>query len=318
MGSSHPIAYRGRFAPSPSGPLHFGSLVAAVASYADARHQGGEWLVRIEDVDQQRALPGADRQILATLEAFGLCWDGPVLYQSQRRAHYEAALTQLRGAGRCYPCACTRREIAATGLSGPEGPIYNGRCRNGLPPGRDPRSERLRVDPIWIQAEDRVQGLIRQCLATEVGDFVLRRADGFHAYQLAVVVDDAAQQINQIVRGADLLSSTPRQIYLQRLLGLPQPQYAHVPLVLDAAGRKLSKGLASAPVDPSAPIAGLEHAWRFLGQPPLPEPPADTSDFWQQAIPLWRIDAIPRAGRRIDADDTGSGDSARSQPSSNP
>ncbi|NBC48054.1 MAG: tRNA glutamyl-Q(34) synthetase GluQRS [Gammaproteobacteria bacterium] len=318
MGSRHPAAYRGRFAPSPSGPLHFGSLVAAVASFADARQHGGEWLVRIEDVDQQRAVPGADRQILSTLDAFGLHWDGAVLYQSQRTECYEAALAQLRRAGRCYPCACTRREIAASGPAGPEGPIYSGRCRNGLPAGRDPRSERLRVDPIAIEVEDRIQGPVRQCLATEVGDFVLRRADGFHAYQLAVVVDDAAQQINQIVRGADLLSSTPRQVYLQRLLGLEQPRYAHVPLALDATGRKLSKTLASAPVDPRDPIAGLARAWRFLGQAPLPEPPADVSVFWQQAIPRWRIDAVPRAGRRIDADDTGSGDSARSQPSSNP
>ncbi|MBK1706987.1 tRNA glutamyl-Q(34) synthetase GluQRS [Halochromatium glycolicum] len=318
MGSSHPVTYRGRFAPSPSGPLHFGSLVAAVASYADARNQGGDWLVRIEDVDQQRTVPGADRQILSTLEAFGLHWDGPVLYQSQRSEHYEAALAQLRRAGCCYPCACTRREIAASGALGPEGPIYSGRCRSGLPAGSDPRSERLRVEPVWLQVEDRIQGSVCQNLATEVGDFVLRRADGFHAYQLAVVVDDAAQQINQVVRGADLLSSTPRQIYLQQRLGLPQPRYAHLPLALDAAGRKLSKGLASAPVDPRDPIAGLERAWCFLGQPPLPEPSTDVSHFWQQAIPRWRVDAIPRAAQRLGVGDTGKGISTRNRLSSTP
>lgn len=289
---AHP--YRGRFAPSPTGPLHFGSLVAALASFADARSRGGEWLVRIEDLDRQRALPAMDRTILETLQAFGMEWDGPVWYQSQRSAHYEAALAELRRRGHCYPCACTRREIAANGTPGPEGPIYSGRCREGLPPGRPGRSLRLRVDPVRIALKDRVQGPLAQDLAREVGDFVLHRADGFHAYQLAVVVDDAAQQINQIVRGADLLRSTPRQRYLQRLLGLPEPQYAHVPLVRDAAGRKLSKSLASAPVDPADPLPALARAWSFLGQTPLPEPPRDVAGFWQQALPRWRLAAIPR------------------------
>jgi glutamyl-Q tRNA(Asp) synthetase len=289
--------YRGRFAPSPTGPLHFGSLLAAVASFADARHQGGEWLVRVEDVDRQRAVPDADRAILTALRAFGLQWDGPVLYQSARSAHYEEALAQLRRAGLSYPCACTRREIAAAGRPGPEGPVYAGRCRNGLPTGRTARSERLRVDPVEIAVDDRIQGRLSQDLATEVGDFVLRRADGYYAYQLAVVVDDAAQAINQVVRGADLLSSTPRQIHLQRLLGLAAPQYAHIPLVLGPDGRKLSKSLSSAPVDPGAPVPGLLQAWCFLGQTPLPETPRDVQGFWRQAIPRWRIEAVPRASQ---------------------
>jgi len=289
--------YRGRFAPSPTGPLHFGSLVAAVASFADARHQGGEWLVRMEDVDRQRAVPDVGREILAALTAFGLRWDGPVLYQSARSAHYDEALSGLRQAGLSYPCACTRREVAAAGRPGPEGPVYAGRCRNGLPADRSARSERLRVEQVEIAVDDRIQGRLRQDLATEVGDFVLRRADGFYAYQLAVVVDDAAQQINQVVRGADLLSSTPRQIHLQRLLGLPQPQYAHVPLALDPDGRKLSKSLDAAPVDPGDPIPRLLQAWRFLGQASLPETPRDVGDFWRQAIPRWRIETVPRASQ---------------------
>jgi glutamyl-Q tRNA(Asp) synthetase len=286
--------YRGRFAPSPTGPLHFGSLVAALGAFADARHHGGEWLVRIEDVDRNRSMPGADADILAALEAFGMWWDGPVLYQSQRGAVYEAVLERLRTAGRCYPCACTRREIIAEGSPGAEGPVYAGTCRDGLRPGRPPRSERVRVDCEEIAVDDRIQGRITQQLANEVGDFLLRRADGFYAYQLAVVIDDAAQQIDQIVRGADLFGSTPRQIYLQQLLGFPQPQYAHLPVVLDDAGQKLSKSTAALPVDSADPVPTLLRAWRFLGQEPLTETCSNVDDFWQQAIPRWKVERVPR------------------------
>lgn len=286
--------YRGRFAPSPTGPLHFGSLVAAVGGFADARHNGGEWLVRIEDVDRNRAMPGADTDILSALEAFGMWWDGPVLYQSRRGPLYEATLERLRAAGRCYPCACTRREIVAEGTPGPEGPVYAGTCRDGLRPGRTPRSERVRVERAEILVDDRIQGRIAQELADEVGDFLLRRADGFYAYQLAVVIDDAAQRIDQIVRGADLFGSTPRQIYLQQLLGFPQPQYAHLPVVLDDAGQKLSKSTAALPVETADPVPPLLRAWRFLGQEPLADPCGDVDHFWQQAIPRWKIERVPR------------------------
>ncbi|NEX16009.1 MAG: tRNA glutamyl-Q(34) synthetase GluQRS [Halochromatium sp.] len=289
-----PCRYRGRFAPSPTGPLHLGSLIAAVGSFADARHQNGVWLVRIEDTDQQRAVAGADSLILKTLEAFGLYWDEAISYQSQRSALYQAALERLYQDRRCYPCACTRREIASRGRPGPEGPIYPGSCRRGLPPGRQGRSTRLRVDCAELSVRDAIHGLYSQALAAEVGDFVLRRADGFYAYQLAVVVDDGEQGITHVVRGADLLASTPRQIYLQRCLGLPQPAYAHLPLVLDAHGRKLSKSLASAPVDPGDPLPRLVQVWSLLGQPLPEEPPANVSEFWQQAIASWSLTQAPR------------------------
>jgi glutamyl-Q tRNA(Asp) synthetase len=286
--------YRGRFAPSPTGPLHLGSLLAAVGSFADARQQGGRWLLRIEDLDHQRCRHGAERDILQTLEAFGFQWDEAVSYQSQRLAHYQAAIEQLCACQLSYPCACTRREIAASGLLGPEGPIYPGHCRTGLPKGRSGRSIRLRVDGGRLSICDAIQGCCSQDLTAEVGDFVLRRADGFFAYQLAVVVDDGAQGISRVVRGADLLHSTPRQIYLQRCLRLPQPEYAHLPLLLGADGRKLSKSLASAPVDARDPLPALLQVWQLLGQTPLDEPPRDPAEFWQQAIPRWDLARVPR------------------------
>jgi len=290
----HRSGYRGRFAPSPTGPLHFGSLIAAVASFADARSCQGAWLVRMEDLDRLRDVPGAADQILRTLDAFGLHWDEPVVYKRHRTSLYEDALATLRDRNLTYPCACTRREIANAGRTGPDGPIYPGTCRLGLLPGRQARSERLRTTDGDIIIEDRVQKRYSQCLAADVGDFVLRRADGIHAYQLAVVVDDAAQQINQIVRGADLLSSAPRQRLLQRLLGVPEPAYAHLPVATDPAGKKLSKSLDAQPVDPTDPLRALLAAWAFLGQSPLPEPPATVAEFWQQAIPVWSIKHVPQ------------------------
>jgi glutamyl-Q tRNA(Asp) synthetase len=285
---------RGRFAPSPTGPLHFGSLIAAVGSFADARAAGGEWLVRIEDIDRAREVSGAADSILRTLECFGLLWDGPVWYQSRRTEVYAEALARLRGAGLSYGCACSRREIASRGRMGAEGPIYPGTCRRGPPPGRTPRSERLRVVDAPVVVDDRVRGPFTQNLSVEVGDFVLRRADGVHAYQLAVVVDDAEQRIDSVVRGADLLQSTPRQVFLQGLLALPRPSYAHLPVALDADGRKLSKSLASAPVDPADPVPALLQAWSFLGQPPLEEAPGYVEEFWQLAIARWSIERVPR------------------------
>jgi len=256
----------GRFAPSPTGPLHFGSLVAALASWLDARRHGGQWLLRMEDLDPPREVPGAADAILRTLEAFGLDWDGPVLYQSTRQAAYGAALEQLRAAGLAYDCGCTRREVAEAGLPGLDGPVYPGTCRNGLPPGRQPRAVRLRTQGGLIGFTDRMQGLIRQDVGREVGDFVIRRADGYYAYQLAVVVDDAFQGVTHVVRGADLLDSTPRQILLQRLLGLPSPEYLHHPLVLTPEGEKLSKQTHAPPVDDTDPIPALRSALEFLGE----------------------------------------------------
>jgi glutamyl-Q tRNA(Asp) synthetase len=285
-------AYRGRFAPSPTGPLHLGSLLAAVASYADARANRGIWLVRMEDLDRTREVPGAADVILRTLSAFGFEWDEDVIYQRRRTDAYREALDALRERGLTYPCGCSRAEVARAGRSGPEGPVYPGTCRAGLAPGRRARTERFRTPAGALAFEDRIQGPQEQAVDEAVGDFVLRRADGIHAYQLAVVVDDALQGITQVVRGADLLLSTPRQILLQRALGFSQPSYAHVPLVLDTEGRKLSKSLAAVPVDPRAPLPALHTAWTLLGQTP---PPADLliDAFWTWAIPEWRIARIP-------------------------
>ncbi|NBC14685.1 MAG: tRNA glutamyl-Q(34) synthetase GluQRS [Gammaproteobacteria bacterium] len=284
---------RGRFAPSPTGPLHFGSLVAAVGSFADARAAGGEWLVRMEDLDRPREVPGAADDILRTLEACGLCWDGTVAYQSRRTALYTGAIEQLEALGRVYPCGCTRREIGLGGLPGAEGPIYPGTCRQGLAPGRAPRSLRLRADGPEIGFVDRIHGPQRQDVASAVGDFVLRRADGLHAYQLAVVVDDAAQGITDIVRGADLLLSTPRQLRLQACLGLPQPTYAHLPLVLDRNGRKLSKSRVDLPVSAADPLPALLRAWAVLGQAPPPAAPEDVPAFWDWALTHWDLSRVP-------------------------
>jgi glutamyl-Q tRNA(Asp) synthetase len=288
-----PLRYRGRFAPSPTGPLHFGSLVAAIGSFLDARHLIGSWLVRMEDLDRAREAPGAADAILRTLEAFGLHWDGPVVFQSARTGAYAEALDDLRGLGLIYPCGCSRSQIAALGRTGPEGPIYPGTCRAGLAPGRSARSLRLVVAPGLVRCVDRIQGRMEQDIAAEIGDFVLRRADGVHAYQLAVVVDDAWQGITDVVRGADLTASTPRQILLQRALDLPTPAYAHLPLVLDNRGRKLSKSDAAAPVDPADPLPAALLALRHLRQAPPPGPPADVAELWQWAIPAWDIRRVP-------------------------
>jgi glutamyl-Q tRNA(Asp) synthetase len=286
------MGHRGRFAPSPTGELHFGSLIAAVASRAQARAQGGQWLVRIEDLDRPREVPGAARTMLATLRALGLDWDGDLVYQSERIPDYRAALDRLAAQGLVFPCGCTRGEIAAAGRAGFEGPIYPGTCRDGLPPGRRARSIRLRAAPGEVRFRDQIQGPQCQDVAQAAGDFVLRRADGIYAYQLAVVVDDAWQGIDQVVRGADLLDSTPRQILLQRALGLPTPDYAHVPLALDAAGHKLSKSLAGAPVDPSDPLPALRRAWDWLGQAPAPQR-CSVVGFWAHALAHWRIARVP-------------------------
>ena len=285
-------AYCGRFAPSPTGPLHFGSLVAAVASYCEARAQGGLWRVRMEDLDAPRCVPGAADEILRALDRCGFAWDGGILYQSTRTESYAAALERLRHAGRLFRCGCSRREIADSALT-PGAPIYPGTCRNGLPPGRGPRSWRVRVDDESIEFDDAIQGRVGQRLAEEVGDFVLRRADGCFAYQLAVVVDDAQQRITDVARGADLLGSTPRQIFLQRLLQYPQPHYAHVPVAVNAAAEKLSKQTLAPAVVPGDSSA-LVKALQFLGQdPPAGLERSRPADVWTWAIPSWNLARIP-------------------------
>lgn len=286
---------RGRFAPSPTGPLHFGSLVAAVGSFLDARRRGGEWLLRMEDLDRPRCQDGAANDILRTLEAFGFEWDGEVVWQSRRSTAYADALERLRDAGRVFACACTRRELADSALAPDGAPVYPGTCRLGLPPGRGLRADRLRVGQACIAFDDGVQGRLTQNLAEEVGDFVLLRADGFFAYQLAVVVDDSEQGITQVVRGADLLDSTPRQILLQQLLGWPTPTYAHLPVAIDASGEKLSKQTRAAPLDATRTIPSLLAALRFLDQaPPAELAEASLSEFWRWAIAHWELARVPR------------------------
>lgn len=280
--------YIGRFAPSPSGPLHRGSLVAALASYLDARAHGGQWLVRIEDVDEARTVPGAAEDILHCLHAFGMQWDGEVVWQSRRKHLYQDALERL--GSKVYPCGCTRREIADSriGVASDGAAVYPGTCRNGLAPGKTPRAYRLRVPDApndCISFEDRWMGKVTQHLATEVGDFVLKRADGFWAYQLAVVVDDADHGVTDVVRGADLLDSTPRQIYLQRLLGAPTPRYLHVPVVTNEVGEKLSKQTGALALDQARPLEELLFAARFLQLPV--DCAASVDDFWKQAIAAW-------------------------------
>lgn len=258
--------YVGRFAPSPTGPLHFGSLVAALASYLDARAARGRWVLRMDDLDLERNEPGAADAILRALERLGLEWDGPVLYQSARLARYCEVLDDLARRGFTYPCGCTRKELEDSALAIDGARIYPGTCRRGLPLGKRARAVRLRTHDAPIAFHDAIQGWIEQRVEREVGDFVLLRADGVFAYQLAVAVDDVDQGISHVVRGADLLDSTARQIHLQRLLGARTPRYAHVPVAMSAAGEKLSKQTGARPLDLSDPQAELARARRFLGQ----------------------------------------------------
>jgi glutamyl-Q tRNA(Asp) synthetase len=318
--------YRGRFAPSPTGSLHFGSLVAAVGSYLDAKHHQGTWLVRMEDLDSPRCVAGAADDILRTLAAFGLHSDEPVLYQSQRTAAYEAALHQLQTIGAMYPCCCTRREIADSALHGIDGQIYPGACRNGIPEGREGRAWRVRTDYLFrhsrengnpaihnaffsnpldscfrgndgtkilvgvIEFDDALQGHITQHLENEIGDFVVKRADGLFAYQLAVVADDAFQGITHILRGADLLHSTPRQIYLQRLLGLPTPHYMHLPIVVNAQGEKLSKQTLAQAIGTNNVAATLTSVLGFLQQQPPDElRKGSVEEVLNWAIKHWQL-----------------------------
>jgi len=278
--------YIGRFAPSPTGPLHLGSLVAALGSWMMARRAGGAWRVRMEDLDPPREVPGAAEHQLATLNAFGMAPDGEVLWQSRRGEAYAEALARLLTMGRAFECRCSRSDLAATG----------GIHRACVPDGAAPAPAiRLRVPDIELGFDDAIQGGFRQSLARDVGDIVLRRADGFWAYQLAVVVDDAFQGITEVVRGADLLDSTPRQIFLQRQLGLATPGYAHLPVVLGADGAKLAKSLGALPVDRDDPWPALAAAWRCLGQEPsVMSQPVSVEAALHRALAHFEPDRIPR------------------------
>lgn len=288
------VPYVGRFAPSPSGPLHFGSLVAAVASWLDARAAGGRWLLRMEDLDRPRCEPGAADIILRQMEAYGLAWDGAVLVQSRRDDAYAEALDALKESGVAYPCACTRSQLAQAPRNREGEIIYPGTCRNGLLAGVVARAWRVRVPDVSAHFHDRIHGDLQQNLAHEVGDFIVRRADGLFAYQLAVVVDDAFQGITHVVRGADLLWNTPRQIYLQALLGRPTPSYAHVPLITNAAGQKLSKQTLAPALPETGRSAMLAQALTALGHPP-PTELAGTKpiELLAWAAAHWQIENVP-------------------------
>lgn len=296
------MQYIGRFAPSPTGPLHFGSLIAAVASYCDARSHDGKWLLRMEDLDKPREVQGATSLILEALENYGFEWDGEIVHQSQRADFYEHALAQLKSNGVIYPCTCSRKEIADSAISsGIEGAIYPKTCltedvkkKSALQTNRYEASRVMVLDEN-IMFSDKIQGKITQNLARDIGDFIVKRADGLFAYQLAVVVDDAYQGITHVVRGADLLDSTPRQIYLQRLLDYETPEYAHVPVAVNAAGEKLSKQtLARAIPQESTPTLVFD-ALSFLGQqPPAEIKNATLNEVWRWAIANWKLDNVPK------------------------
>lgn len=285
--------YVGRFAPSPTGPLHLGSLIAALASYLDARAHHGEWHLRIEDVDETRCHPEHADSILRTLEACRMEWDGPVVTQSPRKARYAEALDALRKQQRLYACVCSRREIADSALSGIDGPVYPGTCRSAAHTETG-NALRFKIEDAQIDFHDRVQGAQSQSLARDIGDFVVRRRDGLTAYQLAVVVDDADLGVTHVVRGADLLDSTARQIALQRALKYPTPIYLHVPVLVNVEGQKLSKQTLASPIDPRDPLPAMEQALRFLRQP-LGFRAQTPQELLRHALEAWNPGAIPQA-----------------------
>jgi glutamyl-Q tRNA(Asp) synthetase len=277
----------GRFAPTPSGDLHLGSLYTAAASYLDARAHGGRWLLRIEDVDARRAVPGAAQRIIATLQRFGFEWDGEIMRQSDRIEHYRAAVETLRDRGLTFECTCSRSQLE-------DEQCYPGTCRALARPAAADTATRLRVEADLISFTDGIQGTFRQNVATAVGDLIIKRRDQVFAYLLAVVTDDAAQGVNHIVRGADLLDNTPRQIYLQRRLGVDTPRYAHVPVLTEADDSKLSKSKRSVRVDGTEPHAQLLSVFSLLGMsPPVQLKTAHLTDMWQWGITHWNKNAVP-------------------------
>lgn len=281
-----PSTYTGRFAPSPTGPLHFGSLLGALASFLDARAANGRWLLRMEDLDPPREQAGAQASILRCLRAHGLTWDGAVLYQSQRAEAYRTALQALLAADAAFYCTCSRAELA-----GSDG-LYPGRCRGQRQRPAGEHAIRLCVARSFVAFDDALQGHVEQDLGSEVGDFVIFRKEQWAAYQLAVVVDDAAQGITHVVRGSDLLDSTPRQIYLQQLLGAPTPTYAHIPVIVNASGQKLSKQTYATALDEHGACANLRAALDFLGQP-APPPGGDVEALLHWAIAHWQLALVP-------------------------
>lgn len=287
--------YIGRFAPSPTGLLHIGSLLTALASYADARANSGKWLVRMEDLDPPREMAGAAEHILRTLEAFGFEWDGEVAYQSRRNGLYQEALGRLKSEGLVYPCYCSRKDWQAAAMAGADGFVYNGRCRV---PAQRPEANgktpawRIAVPDRTIGFQDEIVGYYAQNLAHDIGDFVLLRADGFWAYQLAVVADDAEQGVTHIVRGQDLLVSTPRQIYLQQCLGANMPHYAHLPLLVNSQGQKWSKQTLAPALDLNRREALLRQVMRYLNLPDAPEVDRP-EELLAWAVLHWEIRAIP-------------------------
>ena len=303
--------YIGRFAPSPTGRLHIGSLLTAVATYLDARQHSGTWLVRMEDLDPPREMAGAASDILHTLEAFALYWDGEVMYQHQRHDAYQAALETLQAADEVYPCYCSRKDIAALNpVQGVDGWVYPKICAEPLnSPEQAYRTHRNDKTPAWrVRVPDAVYGFddaivghYQQNLAQEVGDFVLKRADGWWAYQLAVVVDDAEQGMSHVVRGQDLLVSTPRQLYLQQLLGLPQPHYAHLPLLTNALGQKWSKQTRAPALDVHHRVALLNQVLDILGLPKRPAHDMTCAELLAWAVPLWAIEKVPSQAHMVDS-----------------
>jgi glutamyl-Q tRNA(Asp) synthetase len=284
------LSCTGRFAPSPTGPLHFGSLLAALASYLDARARQGRWLLRIEDLDPPREQPGAADAILRSLDRLGLHWDGPVVYQSQRLDHYRAALQRLQRLGVAYRCACSRKQLRARGVAG----RYDGHCRRHPPPAGARCAIRVCHPQRELRFHDRIQGMRHYHWPPEQGDFVVLRRDGLFAYQLAVVVDDAAAGVTDIVRGSDLIDETPYQIALQTLLGQPVPAYAHIPVLTNPAGQKLSKQNRAPAIDPTRPQPLLLRALRLLGQhPPAELAAAGRDELLAWAVAHWKIDAVP-------------------------
>lgn len=293
--------YIGRFAPSPTGPLHFGSLVAAVASYFEAKTHGGIWLLRMEDLDKPREVKGAATIILKQLETWGFEWDDSILYQSQRSEFYADALALLKSQQLIYPCTCTRKEIADSSTHiGIEGLVYPGTCLLNEIKNNTAIAWRIKTSHHNLCFNDAIQGKLCQNLHQDIGDFVLKRADGLYAYQLAVVVDDAAQGVTHIVRGADLLNSTPRQIYLQQMLHYPTPQYAHLPVACNSAGEKLSKQTLASPIDPKNVAYHLFQALQFLGQTPPPSLQFETyKNIWQWAKSHWQLTKVPNCKSQI-------------------
>jgi len=291
INSTHSVSssnYCGRFAPSPTGKLHFGSLIAAVGSYLEAKSHNGKWLIRIENLDKPREIPTASYEILRTIETLGMEWDHEVIYQNHRKDAYENALATLNKRELTYLCTCTRKEIADSSITGISGQIYSGTCRYNIQNKDRSGAIRIKTDNSIIEFKDYLYDSISQRLKSDIGDFILRRSDGIYAYQLAVVVDDAAQGITNVVRGADLLDSTPRQIYLQKILGYSTPTYMHLPVAVNNQGKKLSKQTRAAILDVSNPVKLLIEAVRFLGQePPIELFENNVASFWKWAIKNW-------------------------------